>query len=68
MRQRHRGSRVKVRSNRRIDVSPFQGFSMGDALPTQGGALRLRRDTLPWAGLLLALRAVWGGMRTSSSA
>jgi len=41
------------------NVPPFQGLA-GDGVCafTQGGALRLRRDALPWARLSLPLRGV----------
>ena len=44
------------------NVPPFQGLA-GDGVCafTQGGALRLRRDALPWARLSLPLRGVKNG-------
>ena len=36
-------------------VSPFQGLVLF-GLPTQGGASRLCRSALPWAGLFRPLR------------
>ncbi|MCR9294283.1 MAG: hypothetical protein NXI32_16315, partial [bacterium] len=63
----HKCENPNFPSEKMLHSVAFQGFTACDWLRSQGDALRLRRDALPWADMSLAFQAEVGHPNTSTA-